>query len=133
MKQHAPLNWNGRTRAKVSQRGRAGAWRGRTASRSAIIDGYRVAVASAARMASSPTGWPFSFEYGPYGVPHTGVPVACVDGVRHLHFRDLTRQVISGTFAPTVSRAIARKISSIAMSAHRCSSAVVLFCNGWDT
>src|SRR5260370_5215273 len=28
-------------------------------------------------MASSPTGWPFSFEYGPYGVPHTGVPVAC--------------------------------------------------------
>jgi ATP-dependent DNA ligase len=56
---------------------RAGAWHGRTTSRSAIIDGYRVAVASAARMASSPTGWPFSFEYGPYGVPHTGVPVAC--------------------------------------------------------
>ncbi|MFD7947426.1 hypothetical protein [Streptomyces sp. NPDC059744] len=34
-------------------------------------------MASAARMASSPTGWPFSFEYAPYGVPHTGVPVAC--------------------------------------------------------
>ena len=32
---------------------------------------------SAARMASSPAGWPFSSEYGPYGVPHTGVPVAC--------------------------------------------------------
>ena len=28
-------------------------------------------------MASSPAGWPFSSEYGPYGVPHTGVPVAC--------------------------------------------------------
>ena len=28
-------------------------------------------------MASSPTGWPFSFEVGPYGVPHTGVSVAC--------------------------------------------------------
>jgi hypothetical protein len=41
------------------------------------LAGYRVGVASAARMASSPAGWPFSFEYGPYGVPHTGVPVAC--------------------------------------------------------
>ena len=38
--------------------------------------GYRVAVASAARMASAPAGWPFSFEGGRYGVPHTGVPVA---------------------------------------------------------
>ena len=28
-------------------------------------------------MAPSPTGWPFSFEYVAYGVPHTGVPVAC--------------------------------------------------------
>ncbi len=28
-------------------------------------------------MASSPTGWPLSFENGPYRVPHTGVPVAC--------------------------------------------------------
>jgi hypothetical protein len=28
-------------------------------------------------MASSLPGWPFSFEAGPYGVPHTGVPVAC--------------------------------------------------------
>ena len=35
------------------------------------------AVASAARMASSPAGWPFSSENGPYVVPHTGVPVAC--------------------------------------------------------
>ena len=26
---------------------------------------------------SSPAGRPFSSEYGPYGVPHTGVPVAC--------------------------------------------------------
>ena len=34
-------------------------------------------MASAARTASSPTGWSFSFENGPYGVPHTGVPVAC--------------------------------------------------------
>jgi len=54
-----------------------GAWHGRTTPRSEAIDGYRVAVASAVRMASSPTGSPFSFEYGPYGVPHTGVPVAC--------------------------------------------------------
>src|ERR1035438_5902922 len=46
-------------------------------SRGAQTCGYRVAVASAARMASSPAGWPFSFEYGPYGVPQTGVPVAC--------------------------------------------------------
>jgi hypothetical protein len=38
---------------------------------------YRVAPASAARMASAPAGWPFSFEYGPYGIPHTGVLVAC--------------------------------------------------------
>ena len=50
---------------------------GRTIPRSAPACGYRVAVASAARMASSPAGWPFSSEYGPYGVPHTSVPVAC--------------------------------------------------------
>jgi hypothetical protein len=50
---------------------------GRTIPRSAPACGYRVAVASAARMASSPAGWPFSVEYGPYGVAHTGVPAAC--------------------------------------------------------
>ena len=38
---------------------------------------HRVARASAAGMASSPAGCPLSFELGPYGVPHTGVPVAC--------------------------------------------------------
>jgi hypothetical protein len=37
---------------------------------------WAVAKASAARMASSSTGRPFSFEDGPYGVPHTDVPVA---------------------------------------------------------
>lgn len=28
-------------------------------------------------MAPGPVGRPISFEGGPYGVPHTGVPVAC--------------------------------------------------------
>lgn len=42
-----------------------------------VIGGYGVAAARAARMASIPAGSPFSFEKGPYGVPHTGVPVAC--------------------------------------------------------
>ena len=28
-------------------------------------------------MASPPAGWPISFEHGPYGVTHTGVPVPC--------------------------------------------------------
>lgn len=28
-------------------------------------------------MASSPAGWPFPSENGRYGVPHTGVFVAC--------------------------------------------------------
>lgn len=39
--------------------------------------GYRVAAATAARMASSLAGRPRSSEAGPYGLPHTGVSVAC--------------------------------------------------------